>query len=454
MPVDRRSFLILSAATALSASAAPVAHAAVSPGSVLGLDAAHFGVRPDSPDDQSRSFQRAIEEATRAGAPLTISPGVYQLGSVKLPSGAQLIGVRGATKLVFTAGSSLITTEAANHITLSGLVFDGLRRRLAPGRGLLHFENVRSLEITNCEVLNAGGNGIHCVGVEGTITDTVLVDAADAAIHSLDAHNLLIARNTIRGAGDNGIQVWRSSAGDDGSIVTDNRIENVSNRSGGSGQYGNGVNVFRAGNVIVRGNRIKNCAFSAIRGNAASNIHIEGNSISDVREVALYSEFGFEGALIANNIVDGAAIGISVTNFNEGGRLAVIQGNLIRNLLLQRPAGTDPDDGAGIGIAVEADAAVTGNVVENAPNAGLMLGFGRYMRDVSAVGNVLRRTGIGIGVSVAPGSGSALIANNIIAGAARGAIIGMDRLRIVTGDLVKAGAEKYARLSITGNLVS
>jgi len=103
---------------------------------------------------------------------------------------------------------------------------------------------------------------------------------------------------------------------------------------------------------------------------------------------------------------------------------------------------------------VEADAAVTGNVVENAPNAGLMLGFGRYMRDVSAVANVLRRTGIGIGVSVAPGSGSALIANNIIASAARGAIIGMDRLRIVTGDLVKTGAGKYPRLSITGNLVS
>jgi hypothetical protein len=47
-----------------------------------------------------------------------------------------------------------------------------------------------------------------------------------------------------------------------------------------------------------------------------------------------------------------------------------------------------------------------------------------------------------------------LIANNIIAGATRGAIMGMDRLRIVTGDLVKAGAEKYPRLSITGNLVS
>src|SRR5205814_1615437 len=84
----------------------------------------------------------------------------------------------------------------------------------------------------------------------------------------------------------------------------------------------------------------------------------------------LYAEFGFEGALIASNTVDGAAIGISVTNFNEGGRLAVVQGNLVRNLLPRRPGGTDPGDGAGIGIYVEADSAVSGNVVENAPTAG------------------------------------------------------------------------------------
>ena len=91
----------------------------------------------------------------------------------------------------------------------------------------------------------------------------------------------MIARNTIIGAGNNGIQVWRWETGDDGTIVIDNRIENIDNRSGGSGQYGNAINVFRAANVIVRGNRIRNCAFSAVRGNAASNIQIEGNSIGD-----------------------------------------------------------------------------------------------------------------------------------------------------------------------------
>ena len=60
-------------------------------------------------------------------------------------------------------------------------------------------------------------------------------------------------------------------------------------------------------------------------------------------EVALYAEFGFEGAVIANNTIDGAAIGVAVTNFNQGGRLAVVQGNLIRNLVPKRPVGTDPN---------------------------------------------------------------------------------------------------------------
>ena len=83
--------------------------------------------------------------------------------------------------------------------------------------------------------------------------------------------------------------------------------------------------------------------------------------------------------------------------------------------LPKRPAGTDPGDGAGIGIAVEADTAVTGNVIENAPTAGMMLGWGHHLRDVAATGNVVRTADIGIGVSVATGAGTALIANNMIA---------------------------------------
>jgi uncharacterized secreted repeat protein (TIGR03808 family) len=450
MLMDRRRFLILGAAAPATASSALAAPA---PMGALGVEGSQFGLRPGGPDDQSRACQRAIDETARNRTPLAIAPGSYRVGNLRLPPNAQLIGVRGATKLILSDSVSLVSATGADHVTLSGLVLDGQRRRLPDRRGLLHLDNARRIKIADCEIVGAGGTAIACTATDGEIADTLITDSADVAIHSFDARALLIARNTIAGAGNNGIQVWRGKPGSDGTIVVDNRIEAIENRSGGSGQYGNAINVFRAANVIVRGNRIRDCAFSAVRGNAASNLQIEGNGISDVREVALYAEFGFEGALVANNSIDGAAIGISITNFNEGGRLASVTGNIIRNLLPKRPAGTDPGDGAGIGIAVEADTAVTGNVIENAPTAGMILGFGHHLRDVAATGNVVRRADIGIGVSVSGGAGTALIANNMIADVKRGAIVGMDRKRIATGDLMRGGAERYANLTVTGNRV-
>jgi hypothetical protein len=59
-----------------------------------------------------------------------------------------------------------------------------------------------------------------------------------------------------------------------------------------------------------------------VRGNAAANLQIQGTHLG---EVALYAEFDFDGAMIANSVVDGAAQGVSVTNFNRGGRLAIVK---------------------------------------------------------------------------------------------------------------------------------
>jgi uncharacterized secreted repeat protein (TIGR03808 family) len=455
MQTDRRRLLALTAA-ATGAAIAPPNAASAAPAatiSALGVDAAQFGLRPGSSEDQTRALQRAIDETARSRSPLAIAPGVYRVGSLALPAGAQIVGVRGATRLMLAEARPLLSASRADHIGLTGLVIDGGRRPLSERTGLVQFDTCTDVRISGCEIVASGRNGIMCVAVGGEIADNRIADIADAALHSLDGRGLMIARNTVFNAGNNGIQVWRSQAGDDGTIVSENRIEAIDNRSGGSGQYGNAINVFRAGNVMVRGNRIKDCAYTAVRGNAASNIQIEGNSIVGVREVALYAEFGFEGAVIANNTVDGAGIGVSVTNFNEGGRLAVVQGNLIRNLLPKLPAGNDPGDVGGTGISVEADTVVSGNVVEGAPTAGIMLGFGQYLRDVAVTGNIVRKADIGIAVSVAPGAGNALIANNVIADILRGAIIGTDRRRIVTGDLVNGGAERYANLSLSGNRV-
>jgi len=317
----------------------------------------------------------------------------------------------------------------------------------------VHCLAARDVRITDCEITNSGGSGIWFEQVSGDVSGNVITHIASTAIVSFDAKGLIVSRNTITDTSDNGIEILRYQIGDDGTLVLDNRIEDIKAGPGGSGQYGNAINAFRAGNVIVRGNRIRNCDYSAVRGNSASNIQITGNSVTDVREVALYSEFAFEGAIISGNTVDGAAFGVSVCNFNEGGRIAVVQGNIIRNLIPKRPIGTAPDDDAGIGIYVEADSSVTGNVIENAPAYGIVAGWGRYLRDVVISGNVIRNALAGVGVSVVPGAGSAVVSHNMISGAPRGAVVGLDHIRPVTADLAADGAQRYPQLVITGNAV-
>lgn len=454
MDLNRRHLIGASTVGVAGALAMPADAARAAPlTSLLGRDATQYGVRPGSNEDQTRALQRAVDEAARTQMPLALPPGIYRSGSLRLPNGAQLIGVRGATRLVFTGGASMIQSDGSDAIGLTGITFDGGNIPLATRRGLIHVLGGRDVRIADCEITGSGGNGIWLEQVAGDISGNIFTNIAVTAVVSFDARGLSVSRNTILGTNDNGIEILRTAIGDDGTLVADNRIENIKAGPGGSGQYGNAINAFRAGNVIVRGNRIRNCDYSAVRGNSASNIHITGNSVSDVREVALYSEFAFEAAVIANNIVDGAAVGVSVCNFNEGGRIAVVQGNIIRNLIPKRPIGTAPDDDAGVGIYIEADSSVTGNVIENAPSYGIVAGWGKYLRDVAITGNVIRKALAGVGVSIVPGAGTALVNNNMISETPRGAVVGLDHARAVTPDLSADGAQRFAQVVLGGNAV-
>ena len=449
MDLERRELLVWSGA----ATAAFAGEARAAPQiSALGLDATQMGVRTGSNDDQSAALQLAINRAAAARIQLVLPPGIYRASALRLPSGARLVGIRDATRLVFGGGPSLLTAEHAKDVSISNLVLEGGARPLPQNRGLVHFEDTRAMRIVDCAILGSGGHGVRLAEVEGEIVGSTITDAADVAILSSDAHGLSIRRNLIANAGNNGIQLLRGTQGHDGTQVLDNRIEDTRNRSGGSGQYGNAINAHRTGDVMVRGNLVRRCAFSGVRGNSAWNIQIIGNTVHEAGETALYSEFAFEGAVIANNIVDGAQTGVSVTNFNEGGRLAVVQGNIFRNLMALTP-NPRPDDLLGIGIYVEADTAVTGNVVESAQAAGIAVGWGGYLRDVAVTGNVVRKAAIGIAVSVVAGARSTLISGNLVTGFERGAIVGMDHARPVTTDLSRDGAKLDPHLTINGNRV-
>jgi uncharacterized secreted repeat protein (TIGR03808 family) len=442
MPLmDRRHFIAGSlASVAVPAMAAPL--------SKYGLDAAQFGVRPGAPDDQTAKLQRAVDQASAGRVPLVLAPGVYRIGGLQLWSGTQLMGVRAATFLTFTGGNSLLAAENSDAVTLSGLTFQGGNGKLPDNRGLVHCSAARALRVTDCEIRGAGGNGLMLEQCDGAVTGTTIIDAADTALFANNSRGLILSGNVIRGSGNGGIRVWQSDKRQDGTIVADNRIENTLARGGGDGQNGNAINVYRAGNVIVRGNVIRQAAFTAVRGNSASNIQIVGNNCSALGEVAIYSEFEFENAVISDNVVDGAENGISVTNFKEGGHLAAVRGNIVRNVGVRRP-GTPPEH-AGVGIGVEADTAVTGNTVDNAARAGIQAGYGEYLRNVTISGNVVRNAGAGIAVSVAPGAGNAAVTGNMITGARHGAIVGMEWDKQVAGDLAE-DASRYPQLTIANN---
>src|SRR5262245_19288757 len=141
MNFDRRRLLALAAAGIPTvAAAAPARSEANSPGlsgtlSALGVDAAHFGVHSGSSDDQTKALHRAIDQAAGARVPLALAPGTYRAANLKLQAGTQLVGIRGATRLLLTDGPSLMAAQFADRIALTGLILDGGGRPLPENRG-------------------------------------------------------------------------------------------------------------------------------------------------------------------------------------------------------------------------------------------------------------------------------------------------------------------------------
>lgn len=449
MHLDRRTLLSTGVASA-SVAAATGAAAGPRAGVKLPDELPSLVIAPSGGDDTA-ALQAAVDDAAPRGVPVVLAPGTFHVGPLVLRPYTRLVGASRRSVLEFAGGATFLAARGAPGVRLEGFVADGngLGIDARAATGLIALDDCDDFVLADLEVRRGLLNGVAIVRSSGRVTDCTLRQVSEAGLMSLDAKGLTVSHNAVSDCANNGIQIWRSASGDDGSIVSANRIERIAAKGGGSGQNGNGINVFRAGNVLVSGNSISDCAYSAIRGNAASNIQMIGNACRTIGEVALYAEFAFEGALIAGNLVEGAASGISVTNFNEGGRLAVIQGNLVRTLFRRE---AEPVDKRGVGIGVEADAAVTGNVIEGAPTAGIIAGWGAYLRDVAITGNLIRTTGIGILVSSDPAAGACLISQNMISGTRDGAIRHMD-LGVPQGpELASAEPTKVGRLALGGNL--
>lgn len=422
---------------------------------ILGLIGAGLALPagPALASGDARRIQREIEEATARGRPWQVPVGLTVSGRINLPDGAHLVGARGRSRIMLAGEGPLFSAQGVQRLTLQGVVFDGGGVRAGRDRGLLQFRDVSDLRIEDCGIERFGGNGLMVERCGGRVAANGFRDLGRGALFALDSRGLVVDGNVVERAGENGLMVWRSAKGDDGTILRANRISDIRADAGGTGEYGNAIAVFRAGGVIVEGNLIRRPAYTAVRNNSGSNVTVANNNIAACGEVALYSEFAFDGAVIAGNIVDGARTGIEVTNFaDHGGRLATVTGNLVRNLR----SGPHPGDGragGGQGIFVEGDASVSGNIVDRGDKCGLQLGWGPSLRDVTATGNVIRDCAVGVEVSVAPGAGQATLVGNTISAARNGAIVGMRWHEKATGDLARTGAKDWPTIRLAENSV-
>ncbi|MCJ8323110.1 MAG: TIGR03808 family TAT-translocated repetitive protein [Rhizobiales bacterium] len=459
--LDRRKFLTLSGAASLGFGVSLAPHitqaaALPSPSQSHSLNAADFGLKPNSSANQSAALQTAINAAATQNLPLFIAAGSYIVADIMLPNDIHVFGVYGKSILRQRGDIPILLNRESRTITLENLMFDG--NQSAPQIGaIISFSYTNNIHIARCHFYNGKGSGLDLFKCSGEVSSNKFYDLGQTALFSNDGKNLKISQNDIQDIGNNGILVWQSDKDDDGSIISNNHISKIKTNNGGNGQNGNGVNVFRANNVIVSNNRFDDCAYSAVRINAGDNCQIINNNCTNIGEVALYAEFGFNGVIINNNLVDLAGAGISITNLDQGGHLAVCKGNLLRNLTLHATA-TQYDDARAFGIGAEADALIEGNIVENATHYGIIGGFGEFQRNVNVLNNMIKDCGYGITPSVAPNAGKMFISHNHISNAKLGAVVGFEwdqpKSSELAGKQQDFGQGQYPNLSLHNNVVS
>ncbi|MGN6684635.1 MAG: TIGR03808 family TAT-translocated repetitive protein [Devosia sp.] len=411
-----------------------------------------FGLDPNDQSDQSSKLQAAFDAAASDGRLLLLPGGHagFAVSRLNIPSGLHVIGLQ--TILTTPGDARLAAISGAFSATIEGIVFQANAPETAAGvNGLIEIENSSGISFRKCGFLNAAGNGIAANDSALSIEGCDFEGATAAAIHSQNGRNVIIRGNRISSADNAGIRIWRDDPGPDGSIITGNQISKIDWTDGGNGQNGNGVSIYRADEVIVADNRISDCAFSAVRINTGKNCQIRGNVCIGSGEVAIFSEFAFSGSVIADNIIDGAAQGISITNLDQGGHLATCTGNIVRNIA---PRSANNPDTQPVGIYAEADTVVSGNTVDTVPGAGIVAGFGPYVRNLVVADNLVTNAMIGIAVSVVQqqSPGPVRVSGNLVSGAQQG-IVGMEWDKVVSQDLTKE-AGRYPNVTVDGNTVS
>jgi len=403
--IDRRQFLIQAGTYAAALSFARPA---------LARDAREYGVLPNRREDQSRAFQKMIDRAAKQRVKVYLPNGTYAISGVQLPDFVDLAGDGDHVTLVNTTRNPLLNSRGGSTALLEDILIDGVHLGGQDSNSaLIDLRQVTRVELKGITIRRARYDALRLERCSGSITQCNISDSGRFGLYAIESKALNISHNTVEDCADGGIIIHRYEQGYDGSRVRNNTVRRISAVRGGTGQWGNGINIFKTDDVEITDNTIEDCAFSAMRANTARNFKMNNNTCLRSGEMAIFAEFGFRNAEIKDNIVIGAASGISATNANVGGGGAIITGNIVKDMNAIGPYKPQAPY-FGQGISAEADALVAQNTIENTAGYGINLGWGPYLRNVDVVGNTIKNAKIGIGISAAKGAGPVSIKGNQI----------------------------------------
>lgn len=382
------------------------------------------------------NLQAVLNAARTANMPLFLRAGTYTTGALDVTTGTgggkplELIAEPGTVTISLSgAATYLLQVNGVADVKIRGLIFNGNGHNLTGSgiKGLVRFtgSGASNFAVEECGVTGTAFSGIVSeAGAVGRIANNWITSCATGVFANDSMVN--VEGNQLNTMANNGIAIWTSAIAGNGSTVRGNTINTVASPSG-TGENGNGVLVFRAGNVKVVDNTVYNVQYSAVRLNGASNCHVTGNYSWNCREVAIFveapgSEFNLNGCVIADNVIDNAGMGISVANaglYGDGvASHCVVSNNVVRNITVKSipDAGYVPPTTTGAGIGAEVSTDVTGNLITATQGAAIQLGTNDAAINLSAIGNTIVSCPMGVGYSANTAARSLLISSNLIRG--------------------------------------
>ena len=219
------------------------------------INASDLGVVPNAGLRISDLLDQAAAFAASQELPLYLPPGTYLVDSLRLADGASLIGAGPATQLLGTGRGPLVNTGGYEGLSLQHLTVRaaGLESDDMP---LVRISQTEQTLIRDCHFTGGQGTALHLEGCGGHVSMCQIEDAGTAMMVN-DSAGLSITNNLVRNCANNGILIWRSIKGNDGTLVSGNRISGIGARDGGTGQNGNAINIFRANQVRIHNNTMR-----------------------------------------------------------------------------------------------------------------------------------------------------------------------------------------------------